>query len=291
MQTEETLITGATGKTGAPIVRMLTERGVPVRALVHRRDDRADRLEALGARVIVGDFLDLSSIRGAVKGVKSLYFCYPPIEGLLEATSHMAVAARDEGVETLINMSQITAREGAPSPISRAHWVSEQVLDWADVGAVHIQPTFFAEDLYLFTGGSVGREGIMRLPFGHGKHAPVSADDIARVVVGILGDPASHRGGRYVVTGRHTMTLSAIAEEVGRGLGKPVTYIDVPIPAWRDALERHAGFPTYLATHLAAAAQDHRDGVLSAENDVVERIGGQPPESVEAFARAHAAQF
>jgi NAD(P)H dehydrogenase (quinone) len=291
MQTEETLVTGATGKTGAPVVRMLIERGIPVRAMVHRRDDRADRLEALGARVVVGDFLDLASLRGAVKGITRLYFCYPPIEGLLEATSLMAVAARDAGVETLINMSQVTAREGAPSPLSRAHWVSEQVLDWADVGAVHIQPTFFAQDLYLFTGGSVGREGTMRLPFGNGKHAPVSADDIARVVVGILADPASHRGRRYVVTGRHTMTLTAIAEEVGRGLDKSVTYIDVPIPAWRDALDRHVGFPKYLTTHLAAVAQDHRDGVLSAENDVVERIGGQPPESVEAFARAHAAMF
>ena len=54
--------------------------------------------------------------------------------------------------------------------------MAEQLLDWAGVGAVHIRPTFFAEDLYLFTGGSVGRGGKMRLPFGKGEHAPVSAD-------------------------------------------------------------------------------------------------------------------
>lgn len=291
MTATETLVTGATGKTGTPVVRMLAERGHPVRAMVRRRDERARHLEALGARVVVGDFLDLASVREAVTGVTKVYFCYPPLDGLLNATTHVALAARDAGVETLVNMSQVSAREGARSPLSRDHWVAEQVLDWAGVGAVHLRPTFFAEDLYLFTGGAVGREGAMRLPFGNGKHAPVSAEDIARVVVGILTDPQPHLGNRYVVTGRRTMTLSQIAAAVGRGLGKSVEYVNIPIEAWREALLQHPDFPDYLATHLAAVAEDHQDGVFSAESDVVERIGGQPPTSVEAFVRAHAEMF
>lgn len=287
----EILVTGATGKTGAPVVRMLAECGVAVRALVRQHDERARRLETLGARVVVGDFLHLASMREAVKGVKRMYFCHPPLEGLLKATAHVAVAARDAGVDALVNMSQVSAREQARSPLSHDHWVSERLLDWADVGAVHIQPTFFAEDLYLFTGGTVSREGVMRLPFGNGKHAPVSAEDIARVVVAILIDPERHVGRRYVVTGRRTMDPSEIARAVGRGLGKAVEYVNVPIEAWRSALAQRADFPEYLATHLAAVAQDHQDGLFSAENDVVERIGGRPPESVESFARAHAAMF
>jgi uncharacterized protein YbjT (DUF2867 family) len=291
MRATEILVTGAAGKTGTPVVRLLAERGVPVRALVRRDDERARHLEALGARVVVGDFLDLASIREAVKDVKQLYFCYPPLEGLLTATAHVAVAARDAGVETVVNMSQVSAREAARSPLSHDHWVSEQLLDWAGVGAVHLRPTFFAEDLYLFTGGSIGREGKMRLPFGNGKHAPVSAEDIARVVVGILNDRQPHLGHRYVVTGRHTMTLSQIADAVGRGLGRSVEYVNVPIESWRSAIVQQPDFPDYLATHLAAVAQDHQDGVFSAETDVVERIGGHLPQSVEAFARAHAARF
>ena len=34
------LITGATGKTGSPVVQGLIERGFPVRAFVHALDDR-----------------------------------------------------------------------------------------------------------------------------------------------------------------------------------------------------------------------------------------------------------
>jgi len=43
------LITGATGNTGAHTVRLLRERGLRVRALVHSVDERADRLRELGA--------------------------------------------------------------------------------------------------------------------------------------------------------------------------------------------------------------------------------------------------
>ena len=87
------------------------------------------------------------------------------------------------------------------------------------------------------------------------------------------------------------MSVAQIAEAVGRALQKPVDYVDVPIDAWRQALVQHSGIPDYLATHLAAVAQDHQDGVFSAETDIVERIGGQPPQTVEAFVRAHAAMF
>ncbi|MDT5368006.1 MAG: hypothetical protein QOC62_2437 [Mycobacterium sp.] len=41
--TELFLITGATGKTGAPTVGLLRERGFRVRAFVHTLDGRASR--------------------------------------------------------------------------------------------------------------------------------------------------------------------------------------------------------------------------------------------------------
>ncbi|MCH8981065.1 NmrA family transcriptional regulator, partial [candidate division KSB1 bacterium] len=41
----------------------------------------------------------------------------------------------------------------------------------------------------------------------------------------------------------------------------------------------------------AAVAQDHQDGVFSAETDVVERIGGRPPQSLAEFIRVHVAEF
>ena len=77
------LVTGSTGKTGSPVVRQLLERGYPVRALVRRLDRRSQALANLGAEVVLGDFHDLKSLRSALQGVRRMYFCYPPFDGLL----------------------------------------------------------------------------------------------------------------------------------------------------------------------------------------------------------------
>ena len=82
-----------------------------------------------------------------------------------------------------------------------------------------------------------------------------------------------------------------IAEAVGSALKKTVEYVNIPIETWREALVNVAGFSEYLATHLAAVAQDHQDGIFSAETCVVREIGGQEPQSVEDFVLANRAQF
>jgi len=68
-------------------------------------------LSDLGAEVVQGDFLDLPSLEAAMKGVKRVYFCHPLKEKLLEGTMNVAIAARREGIEGLVNMSQLPSRE------------------------------------------------------------------------------------------------------------------------------------------------------------------------------------
>src|SRR6202163_5151882 len=65
---------GRQGKTGRHVSEMLLARGVPVRAFVHRIDERSDRLRALGAEVFEGDFLDIRSVQRAAQGASSIYF-------------------------------------------------------------------------------------------------------------------------------------------------------------------------------------------------------------------------
>ena len=286
------LVTGAAGKTGSAAVSQMLGRGFPVRALVRRHDDRASSLEALGAEIFVGDLDDLGSVRQAMEGVKRVYFVYPPQSQLLvEATSIMAVAARDEGVEAFVNMSQISAREGARSPLSRQHWLSERILDWADIGAVHLRPTFFAENLIMFGAATIAGEGKLYLPFGSEQHAPVAAKDIARVASGILADPASHAGARYVVTGPKNLTMDEITKVLSKELDRKVEHVDLPVETWGQILAGVDGMTDSLAKHLQAVALDYQDGIFRGETDIVERVGSQPPQSLDAFIREHRSVF
>ena len=250
------------------------------------------QLESLGADVVIGDLLDLDSVRAAVQGVRRIYFVYPPQgELLVEATTIIAVAARAAGVETLVNMSQISAREDAKSPLARQHWLSEHILDWADIGAVHIRPTFFAENLIIMGAETVASEGKLYLPYGAEKHAPIAAADIARVVSGILAHPADHVGERYVVTGPRNLSLTEMAGVMSQELGKPVDYVDLAVEAWGEVLSRVEGMTDSLVAHLKAVAVDHQNGIFRGETDVVERIGGQPPQALDAFIREHRKLF
>ena len=286
------LVTAATGKTGSAVVEQLLERGYLVRAMARRHDSRSERLEQLGAEVVLGDFLDLDSMGRAMQGVERLYFCYPPQGAhLVDATAIAAIAARDAGVQAVVNMSQITARPDAPSALSRQHWQSEHVLDWADIGAVHVRPTFFAENLYMFGAQTIAAEGKLYLPYGDEQHAPVTATDIARVIVEILADPTAHTGARYVLTGPRNMTIAEMAGVLSDELGRPVEYVNLPIDVWGDVLRGVPDMSESLVKHLQAVAQDHQNGVFNAVTDAVERIGGRPAQSLAEYIRDNLALF
>jgi len=75
------LITGATGATGGAAARELRQQGRRVRGLVHKDDARAKALCTLGIETIVGDLLDLDSIRRAMEGVAAAYFVYRSLTG------------------------------------------------------------------------------------------------------------------------------------------------------------------------------------------------------------------
>src|SRR6266404_7432713 len=219
MNQQTVLVTGATGDTGGATVEQLLARGRHVRALAHREDARSKRLQERGAEVVFGDFLDLDAIRAAVQGVQHAYFCYPIRPGIIQATAHFAQAAKEGGVEFIVNMSQKSSRENAKSHAAQQHWLSERVFDWSGVPTGHIRPTYFAEWL-LYLAGMI-RQGKMFAPFGtSGRHAPIAAEDQARVIVAMLENPESHKSKTYPLFGAVELTHPEIAERIGRVLNR-----------------------------------------------------------------------
>jgi NAD(P)H dehydrogenase (quinone) len=107
------LVTGAAGQLGAvgrAVTGLLLERGLPVRAMVRREDDRAAALRAAGAEVVIGDLLEPADVFRVVSGCRRVYGMSVSA-GYLEATVTMAAVARDVGVDALVNMSQLTVSQ------------------------------------------------------------------------------------------------------------------------------------------------------------------------------------
>jgi NAD(P)H dehydrogenase (quinone) len=288
------LIVGAAGRNGATgnhAARQLLARGLPVRAFVRQADDRADELGALGAEIAVGDIHNFEVVRAALDGVGRAYFTYPIADGLLEATATFAAAGKQAGLQSMVNMSQITARPNHPSPAARQHWLAERLLDWSGIAVTHLRPPFFLENLIVTASRTIQTEGKIYLPYGQGRHAPVAGEDLARVAVGILTDPDAHRAKTYVPTGPVSLSIAEMADVFTRVLDRPVEYVDIPVERWRQILSNLEEMSPHLIAHLLRVAEAHQQGEFDALTDVVHTIGAAPPTSLEAFIRQNATAF
>ncbi|MGO8901281.1 MAG: NmrA family NAD(P)-binding protein [Isosphaeraceae bacterium] len=306
------LVTGATGDTGRATVDELLARGHQVRALAHGQDDRSKKLQERGVEVVYGDLLDFGQVRAALNGVQRAYFIYPIRPGIVQATAQFAQAAKEAGVDGIVNMSQVAAREDAKSHAAALHWLAERVFDWSGVTVAHIRPTYFAE--WLLYVAPMIRNGLLHVPFGTGRHAPITAVDMGRVIVGILEDPASHKGGVYPLFGPVEYSYQETAKVLSRVLGKEIEYKQVGFEEFKQTLqagaqasakslssrtfsaksertpEQKAG-DDFLFQHLHEVAIDHQNGIFAGTNDLVEKIGGRPPMTLEAFIEKHRAAF
>jgi uncharacterized protein YbjT (DUF2867 family) len=289
------LVTGAAGgrqgKTGKHVSEMLLARGIPVRAFVHGIDERSDRLAALGAEIFEGDFLDIRSVQRAVQGVSSIYFAYPVMDGLLDATTAMALAAREAGVSRLVNLVMLQSSPDAPTPRMRQNYLSEQVFDWATIGAVHIRATVFYENLRALVSSSLPAQGAIRLPWGNENTVLplVAAQDVARVSVGLLTQPSLAPGANYPLVGS-VLALRDIIATFGHVLRKDIHYEEISDEEWRsDALAR--GYNQHSVDHLSdlwrafRASGANPESARYAITDSIKTLGGTKPKTFEEFVR------
>jgi uncharacterized protein YbjT (DUF2867 family) len=287
---------GSQGKTGRHVSEMLLKRGIAVRAFVHRIDERSERLRKLGAEIFEGDFLDIRSVQRAAQGTSAIYFAYPVQDGLMDATAAMAVAARKAGVRRLVNLVMLQSSPEAPTPRMRQNYLSEQVFEWADIGAVHVRATVFYENLAAQTRQSLPTQGAVRLPWG-GENTVlplVAGEDVARVAAGLLTAPQLEAGTAYPLVGT-TISLKEIIATFGRVLGQDVRYQEISDEEWRNQAKSR-GYNEHAITHLSSLWRALRSAAIDPNDprykvaDTIETIGGAKPKTLEAFVRESLSQ-
>ena len=295
---ESVLVTGAAGQLGAvgrTVTGLLLDRGLPVRAMVRRDDERAAALRTAGAEVVVGDLLEPADVYRAVSGCRRVYFGMSVSAAYLEAAVIMAAVVKEVGVNALVNMSQMTVSQMSiqnttPSHQQRQHWLSEQALAWSGLPVVTIRPTMFLESFLQLAAPSVRNRDRIELPFGRGKTSPVAAADVAQVVAAVLADPVPHLGLIYELTGPQSQDMDGVAREFSDALNREVTYSDISPEEWEQKLKRQ-GMPEHLTGHLLAMGELHRAGRYDRQADGVQRLTGRPAMSVREFVSLYTAEF
>jgi len=292
MTNPKILVTGATGRTGSAVVTQLLAKGWPVRAAVRVRDARSDRLQSRGAEVVVTDIFDPGQLTDAMRGVQRAYYCPPYHPFVIQSAVAFADAARETGLEQIVGLSQWLAGPNHPALMSRQHWLIDRMFAaLPSMAHTVVNPGFFADSPYMEMMPFAAHLGVFPLPVaGESRDAPPSVDDIARVAVAALLDPARHAGKSYRPTGPKLLSVVEMTAVIGHVVGHKVRHVRTPLWMFYKAAKAQ-GMEPILLSGLRHYFQDHERGAFAvgAPKDTVRELTGRDAEDFETIARRHAA--
>ncbi len=180
---------------------------------------------------------------------------------MIQGAVAFAVAAKESRLEQIVGLSQWLASPSHPSLATRQSWLVDRLFSMTP-GVAHtiINPGFFA-DAYLVTIGLAVHLGTFPWMYGNSRNAPPSNEDIARVAVGVLLDPARHAGRSYRPTGPELLGANDMAKMIGRAVGRSVKV--VPTPTWLFMkAARTAGMSIDLMSNVRYYVDDHKRGAF-----------------------------
>ena len=291
MSKPKILITSAAGRTSSVAIHHLLKLGFPVRALVRREDERSAKLKQAGAEIMVGDQLNYQDLRNALRGVQRAYHCPPFAANSLENMMMFTIAAEEAKLETVALMSGWNPHPSHHSIHTRSHWIANQIYRWMpSVKLIHINPGLFAFT-YFFSLPMMVNFGQLVAPFGDGKNAPPSNEDIGRVAAYALANAEQHIGNSYRPTGPKLISTKDIANIMSDVVGRSIKYQPVSMKMFAKAAIAQ-GLSLYELSQFKYYAEELRGGTYAtgAPTNHVELVTGTPAEPFDKTARRYVAE-
>ena len=282
------LVTGATGLNGSELVRRLSAKGVPSRALT-RNLAKAQSLASLPhVEVVEGDMANPDSLKAALRGVDRAMLISSSGPAMLDVQSSFIDAARKAGVKHVVKLSGIIPELDSPFRFARMHAEIERRLEASGVAFTHLRAGEFMPSYFRQVPSIVAR-GILALPMGDARIASIDIGDVAEVAIAVL-TTDGHEGKTYPLTGPEALSMAEVAEKLSAATGKPVRYVDVPPEDARQA-RLAAGLPPFLAEGLDELFAERRKGKESRVWPTIEEVFGWRPTTFDEFAKRNAAIF
>jgi uncharacterized protein YbjT (DUF2867 family) len=284
--TATTLVIGATGTVGRPLVAELAQAGVRVRAAT-RDPERARTDLPSGVELVCFDLEQPATFDPALDGVDRVFLMARPGDEHAERCAFPLIDAMEaRGVRHVVDLSAMGA-EVRPSFALRQ---VELRLEASPMAFTHLRPNFFMQ---MLTAGSLQasiRGGVMRLPAALAKISWIDARDVASVAAAVLLSPAEHAGNAYTLTGDQPLDHAEIAAIIAQASGHAVRYEPISEDDARRLLSA-AGFPPPWVERLVGFYRLVREGHAAPSSPAVRALLGRPARTFAAFAREHAAAW
>jgi uncharacterized protein YbjT (DUF2867 family) len=246
------------------------------------------KAQAIGLRaeIVEVDYDQPQTLPYAFSGVDELFLLLPPTHDQVDMAKRLVDAAKAARVKHVVKLGAM--RIGPDILFNRWHREAEAYLEASGLPWTVLGPTSFMQNFIVYDGGTIASDGKIFQPLGEGRVAYIDARDIAAVAAEILtGDTASHAGKTYDLTGPAAITVGEVAQAIGRAIGKEVEYVDLPEDVTRQGLVAY-GTPPWMADAIMELHNVSRQNQASTVTDWVEKLTGQKPQDIDAFAQNHA---
>jgi uncharacterized protein YbjT (DUF2867 family) len=282
------LVTGATGLNGTALVRKLSTKGVPLRALVRNAAKAAEIAALPNVEIAIADMAKPETLPAALAGVDRAMLNSSADPAMVEVQSNFIAAAAKAGVGHVVKLSGIMPELDSPFRFARMHGEIEQRLEASGMAFTHLRagefmPSYFRQVPMILA------KGALFLPMENQKIASIDIGDLAEIAAIVLTNPG-HEGKIYPLTGPEALTMTEVAERLSAATGKTIKYINVPPEDVKKA-QLAAGVPPYIADALAELFAERRKGKESQVWPIAQTLLGRRPTSFAEFAARNAAIF
>jgi uncharacterized protein YbjT (DUF2867 family) len=274
-------VSGATGTVGREVCRALLERDVDVRVGV--RDSRKVASIFPEVRDVVPlDYAGLRPDESAFEGVDAFFFMTPLIESQLSSSMTVLTAALDAGVPHVVRLSSRSAGWDRQSALRAWHRDIEDAVMREAPSWTILRPCSFFQNFIEHQGAAIRDMSSIILPQGDGLIPYVDAADLGDAAAFCLLASTEHGGKTYVLTGGRAYGGKGIAAEIGRVVGRPITYINVD-PEQSESIMRDRQMPDWLVEAALAVFAHAREGGEAAVDPALGRILGRAPTTLTEF--------
>lgn len=281
------LVTGATGTNGRELVKLFSERGIPVRVLVRDRK-RAGAIALPHVEIVEGNFDAPQSLKNALEGVEHVFLLSNSSENAEKQQLDFVESALASGVRHVVKLSQLGAKSDSPNRFLRYHAVVEEALRASGLRTTFLRPNLFMQGLLNFR-STIASQGAFYAAAGEGRVSVVDIRDIAEVAFMALTE-VGHEGKTYDITGPEALTHSEMAEQLSKAIGHPVSFVNVAPEDMREAL-LGIGFPEWQADGLLEEYAEWSEDKAATISPDVQKVTGKEPRTFADFARDYASAF
>ncbi len=274
-------MSGATGTVGREVCAALHERDVQVRVGARASSDVASLLPEVSDLVSL-DFAEPEISPSVFDEADAFFFMTPLIEDQVEASNRVLGAAIEAGVRHIVRLSSRSAGWDQHSELLAWHReIDDAVRDSSATWTV-LRPCSFFQNFITYQADTIRNMSSIIVPQGDGLIPYIDAKDIGEAATRCLLHPEEHGGQTYVLTGGRAYGPKGVAAEVGRVIGKPITYIPIEEAQARDMMLQ-MGTPAWLVEAGLAVFAHARSGGEAAVDPALTRILGRPATSLSEF--------